>query len=118
MSNGSNQTITKSHDELPAITYRRETQMGTAFVTINSLGEDIIRTIINAGKAGDDIFALTEALSRVMGIVWQMPDGLSSRERSVLIIDQLEHIGGAPILGVRSLPDALAEILKEHIEWQ
>jgi ribonucleoside-diphosphate reductase alpha chain len=49
-----------------------------------------------------------------------MPSPLSARERLVEVVDQLAGIGGGRPMGfgpnrVRSLPDAIAQVLARHI---
>jgi ribonucleoside-diphosphate reductase alpha chain len=55
-----------------------------------------------------------------MSLVLRLPSPLDPVERLKLIVDQLAGIGGGRSLGfganrVRSLPDAVAQVLREHL---
>jgi len=101
-------------------TYRTPTPVGTAFVTINSDAEGNIREVfVTVGRAGSDIMADAEALGRLISLVLRIPSSLPSREVVAAVIDQLSGIGGSSALGygpkrVRSLADAVAQVLAEH----
>jgi len=98
-------------------TYRLKTPVGTAFITINhdELGAPI-ELFINVGRAGSDVAAMAEALGRLISKALRFGDHLSTRERAVLIIEQLRGIGGSRSVGfgnekISSLPDAVAKAL-------
>ncbi len=103
-------------------TYRINTPVGTAFITINTNGDnEPLEVFINVGKAGSDVYAMAEGLGRVVSLALRFSSHLSARERIDEIIDQLHGIGGARVLGfgkerIRSLPDALAKILSMHFK--
>ena len=72
------------------------------------------------GKAGSDVAAVSEALGRLISLALRLPSALDSNERMKQVIDQLAGIGGGRSLGfgenrVRSLPDAVAQVLREHL---
>ncbi|MFN2225010.1 MAG: hypothetical protein ACK2UY_01865, partial [Anaerolineae bacterium] len=74
----------------------------------------------NVGKAGSDTAAVAEAIGRLISLALRMPSPLSARERLVEVVDQLAGIGGGRPMGfgpnrVRSLPDAIAQVLARHI---
>ncbi len=102
-------------------TYRKETPLGTAYVTVNSdENEDPFEIFLNVGKAGSDVSAVSEALGRLMSLVLRMPSSLSPNERMKWVIDEMVGIGGGRPMGfgakrVRSLPDGIAQVLAEHI---
>lgn len=106
---------------LHGITYRKETPLGTAFVTVNVNGhEQPFEVFLNVGKAGSDVAAVSEALGRLISLVLRLPSPLNPEERLKQMIDQLAGIGGGRSLGfgvnrVRSLPDAVAQVLREHL---
>jgi ribonucleoside-diphosphate reductase alpha chain len=106
---------------LNGTTYRTPTPLGTAYITINQNGdEDPFEIFANVGKAGSDTAAVAEAIGRLISLALRMPSPLSSHERLTEVIDQLSGIGGRRPLGfgpnqVRSLPDAIAQILARHI---
>ena len=67
-----------------------------------------------------DTAAVAEAIGRLVSLALRMPSPLSSQERLTEIINQLSGIGGRRPLGfgpnrVRSLPDAIAQVLARHI---
>jgi ribonucleoside-diphosphate reductase alpha chain len=103
------------------VTYRKETPLGTAFVTVNiNGGEYPFEVFLNVGKAGSDVAAVSEALGRLISLVLRLPSPLNPNERLKQVIDQLAGIGGGRSLGfganrVRSLPDAVAQVLREHL---
>ncbi len=106
---------------LTGLTYRRETPLGTAYITINQSEErEPFEVFMNVGKAGSDVAAVSEALGRLISYVLRMPSYLSPTERLQQVIYQLAGIGGGRPLGfgpqrVRSLPDAIAQVLDEYL---
>ena len=109
---------------LAGVTYRKETPLGTAFVTVNVNGdEQPFEVFLNVGKAGSDVAAVSEALGRLISLILRLPSSLATVDRLKQVIDQLAGIGGGRTLGfgakrVRSLPDAVAQVLREHIAQQ
>lgn len=107
-------------------TYRKDTPIGTAYVTINSNGngpQDPFEVFLNVGKAGSEVSAVSEALGRLMSLVLRMPSNVDRQERLAWIADELTGIGGGRPLGfgmnrVRSLPDGVAQVLVEHLGKQ
>jgi ribonucleoside-diphosphate reductase alpha chain len=72
------------------------------------------------GKAGSDTAAVAEAIGRLISLTLRMPSPLTNQERLTEVIDQLNGIGGQRPMGfgpnrVRSLPDAIAQVLARHI---
>ena len=106
---------------LTGTTYRTPTPLGTAYITINHNGDkDPFEVFANVGKAGSDTAAVAEAIGRLVSLALRMPSPLSAQERLTEVITQLSGIGGRRPLGfgpnrVRSLPDAIAQILARHI---
>jgi ribonucleoside-diphosphate reductase alpha chain len=106
---------------LRGITYRKETPLGTAYVTVNINGGDKpFEVFMNVGKAGSDVASVSEALGRLISLVLRLPSPLDEHERLEEVVDQLAGIGGGRSLGfganrVRSLPDAVAQILREYL---
>jgi ribonucleoside-diphosphate reductase alpha chain len=106
---------------LHGITYRTPSPLGTAFITINENGNRApFEVFANVGKAGSDTAAVAEAIGRLISLVLRMPSPLTSQERLVEVIDQLAGIGGQRPMGfgpnrVRSLPDAVAQVLARHM---
>jgi ribonucleoside-diphosphate reductase alpha chain len=106
---------------LHGVTYRTPTPLGTAFITINENGNsEPFEVFAQVGKAGSDTAAVAEAIGRLISLALRMPSSLSSQERLTEVIDQLVGIGGGRPLGfgpnrVRSLPDAIAQVLARHI---
>lgn len=104
-------------------TYRVNTPVGTAFVTVNHNGQadHPLEVFITVGKAGSDVAADAEAMGRLISLCLRISSpGLTSKQVTELIIDQLEGIGGGVSVGfgkekVRSLADGIAKVLKKHI---
>lgn len=101
-------------------TYRINTPVGTAFITINTNGNnEPLEVFINVGKAGTDVFAMAEGFGRIVSLALRFSSHLAPKERVKEIIDQLQGIGGGRVLGfgkdrIRSLPDAVAKVLSMH----
>jgi len=106
---------------LRGVTYRLDTPMGTAYVHVNQneAGEPF-EVFANVGKGGSDTAAVSEAIGRLVSLVLRLPSTMSPRERVEQVVNQLAGIGGRREQGfgkqrVRSLPDAIAQVLAEHI---
>ena len=103
------------------ITYRMPTPLGTMFTTVTrNGGGQPFEVFLQVGKAGSDTAAVTEALGRLISLVLRLPSPLSAGERLQEVVDQLSGIGGGRQLGfgrnrVRSLPDAIAQVLAEFL---
>jgi ribonucleoside-diphosphate reductase alpha chain len=107
--------------KLTGTTYRVETPLGTAFVTINENGGDNpFEVFINTAKAGSETAAHSEAIGRLLSYILRMNSPIDPRKRVREIVRQLEGIGGGRSLGlgpnrVRSLPDGIAQVLAEYL---
>lgn len=107
---------------LRGATYRRLTPLGTAYVTVNETDEgEPFEVFLNVGKAGSDVAAVSEALGRLISLILRMPSSVTPTERLRQVVYQLNGIGGGRHLGfgpqrVRSLPDAIAQVLSEHLD--
>jgi ribonucleoside-diphosphate reductase alpha chain len=114
-------TIKPRPHSLRGTTYRTETPIGTAFITVNDTAEgDPFEVFLQVGKGGSDTMAVAEALGRLISLTLRMPSPLSIQRRLEEVISQLSRIGGAQPVGfgpskILSLPDALARCLAEHI---
>jgi ribonucleoside-diphosphate reductase alpha chain len=101
-------------------TYRSETPIGTAFITVNETEDaEPFEVFVQVGKGGSDTMAVAEALGRLISLTLRLPSSMSPQRRLEEVISQLSRIGGAQPLGfgkgkVLSLPDALARTLAEH----
>jgi ribonucleoside-diphosphate reductase alpha chain len=102
-------------------TYRKETPLGTAYITVNSdeRGEPF-EVFLNVGKVGSDVAAVSEATGRLISLILRMPSALPANERLRWVLDEMAGIGGGRPLGfganrVRSLPDGVAQVLAEHL---
>jgi ribonucleoside-diphosphate reductase alpha chain len=106
---------------LKGSTYRMETPIGTAFITVNETPEaDPFEVFVQVGKGGSDTMAVAEALGRLISLTLRLPSPLSPKRRLEEVISQLSRIGGGSSMGfgpgkVLSLPDALARTLAEHL---
>jgi len=103
------------------VTYRSETPLGTAFITVNETEDgEPFEVFANVGKAGSDTASVSEAIGRLCSLCLRLPSPMPPRERLKAIIGQLSGIGGGRQLGfgpdrIRSLPDAVAQVLAEHM---
>lgn len=103
-------------------TYRVNTPVGVAFITVNTNGgspPEPLEVFITVGKAGTDVYAMAEGLGRMVSLALRFSSHLPVIERVEEIVSQLQGIGGARSLGfgkdkIRSLPDAVAKILSMH----
>lgn len=112
-------------EALAGKTYRMQTPVGTAFITVNDNGKgggEPFEVFVSVGKAGSETMAHAEALGRLISLILRLPlpEGVSARDRVAEIVGQLSGIGGGRPLGfgrkrVLSLPDALAQALATHI---
>lgn len=108
---------------LRGTTYRKATPIGTAYITVNSdgkQGEDPFEVFVNVAKVGSDVAADAEGLGRLVSLVLRMPSPLTPAQRAESVIAQLRGIGSGRQTGfgknrVMSLPDAIAQVLEEHI---
>ncbi len=106
---------------LKGTTYRSETPIGTAYITVNETPEgEAFEVFVQVGKGGSDTMAVAEALGRLISLVLRLPSPLSAQRRLEEVISQLRHIGGGQPTGfgprrILSLPDAIARTLAEHI---
>jgi ribonucleoside-diphosphate reductase alpha chain len=105
---------------LRGVTFRVDTPLGTGYVHVNqSTSGEPFEVFLNVGKAGSDVQADAEALGRLISLILRMPSPLNPRERVEEIVKQLDRIGGRRDAGmgpgrVRSIPDAIAQVLAEY----
>jgi ribonucleoside-diphosphate reductase alpha chain len=116
--------VDKEYQRRPQIlqgaTYKMNTPLGKAYITINDVNGAPFEVIVNVGKAGSDVFAMSEALGRVSTLFLRfgdLPDGNKAR----LLIKHLKGIGGSGAVGfganrVESIADAVAKALETHID--
>ena len=103
------------------VTYRMPTPLGTMFTTITrNPGGQPFEVFMQVGKAGSDTASVTEALGRLISLILRLPSSLPPADRLQEVVDQLSGIGGGRQLGigrnrVRSLPDAVAQVLAEFL---
>ena len=105
---------------LKGSTYRTETPIGTAYITVNeTLEGEAFEVFVQVGKGGSDTMAVAEALGRLISLILRLPSPLSAQRRLEEVISQLSRIGGGQPTGfgpakILSLPDAIARTLMEH----
>jgi len=85
----------------------------------NNEPHEVFMTI---GKAGTDVFAMAEGLGRMVSMYFRSTAHISPEDRIKNVIKELQGIGGGRTLGfgkerVRSLPDAVAKVLRMHFEY-
>jgi len=102
-------------------TYRKDTPLGSAYITVNSdERNEPFEVFLNVGKAGSEVAAVSEAMGRLISLVLRMPASLPPSERLRWVMDEMAGIGGGRPLGfganrVRSLPDGIAQVLADHL---
>ena len=102
-------------------TYKVETPVGKAFVTINENGgEQPFEAFINTAKAGSETAAVSEAIGRLISYILRMTSPTKQTDRLHEIVRQLMGIGGGRSLGlgpnrVRSLPDGIGQVLDIYL---
>ncbi len=102
-------------------TFRVETPLGKAFITVNQNGGGHpFEVFINTAKAGSETAAVSEAIGRLISYVLRLASPIPPRERLAEVVRQLSGIGGGRSLGfgpnrVRSLPDGVGQVLDEYL---
>jgi ribonucleoside-diphosphate reductase alpha chain len=102
-------------------TYKVETPVGKAFVTINENGgEQPFEVFINTAKAGSETAAVSEAIGRLISYILRVGSPTRQTDRLREIVRQLMGIGGGRSLGlgpnrVRSLPDGIGQVLDMYL---
>src|SRR2546426_610122 len=67
---------------LKGSTYRTDTPIGTAFITVNETPDgDPFEVFVQVGKGGSDTMAVAEALGRLISLVLRLPSPLSAQRR-------------------------------------
>ena len=107
-------------DVLYGATYRKDTPLGKAYITINDDPEEhvALEMFVNIGKAGSDVYAANEALGRA--ITLYLRDSNNPNKEAELVT-HFSGIGGSSSVGfgdrrITSVPDAIAKALIEHSE--
>jgi ribonucleoside-diphosphate reductase alpha chain len=101
-------------------TYKIETPMGHAFITVNHDNDGSpFEVFVAIGKAGSEVSAMAEAIGRLISSTLRFGNHTTPLERAKDLIDQLQGIGGGSSVGfgpnkVRSLPDAVAKAISMH----
>lgn len=112
--------ITKRPPVMYGLTYKIQTPLGDAFITLNKDEQgDPFEAFITIGKSGSDVAAMTDALGRMISLALRLQSPVPARERVRQIVAQLSGIGGMRTIGfgenrVRSVPDAVAKVLAEE----
>jgi ribonucleoside-diphosphate reductase alpha chain len=102
-------------------TFQINSPMGKSYVTINrNGGEEPFEVFINTGKAGSEIFAVSEAIGRLVSYVLRLASPVAPRERLAEVARQLNGIGGGRPMGfgpnrILSLPDAVGRALTDYL---
>jgi ribonucleotide reductase alpha subunit len=106
---------------LPGSTFRVETPLGKAFITVNENGgKQPFEVFINTAKAGSETAAISEAIGRLISYILRLASPIVPRDRLLEVVRQLSGIGGGRSLGfgpnrVRSLPDGVGQVLDEYL---
>lgn len=97
---------------LEGFTERKETPVGSLFLTLNTLEGHPVELFAQIGKAGSDVSAFTEGIARLVSLA--LRSGVDPME----VANQLAGIGGSRSIGfglgrVRSVPDAMGQFMRE-----
>lgn len=108
-------SVRERPDVMSGFTYRVRTSYGNLFVTINEDEHGAFEVFSQLGKAGGFFQAQTEAICRMISLA--LRSGVSLTD----VIDQLKGIRGPDIMftnggTVHSLPDAIGQVLENHIK--
>jgi ribonucleoside-diphosphate reductase alpha chain len=108
-------------DMVQGYTRRVRAPEGSVYVTLNEDEDGLLEVFIAVGKAGSDVAALADALGRLISLQLRTESPLSQNERARAVAEQLRAIGGSSSIGfgvdrVRSLPDAVARAITQHLE--
>lgn len=101
-------------------TYKINTPMGEAFVTVNRDDKDQpFEVFVTIGKGGTHVLADAEAIGRMISLALRLSRN-NRQEIARKIVSQLRGIGGASHIGfgkerVMSLADAIAKALAEDL---
>ncbi len=104
-------------NSLIGVTQKVATPLGNMYLTVNKTSEDDYHEVfINLGKAGSDVRADTEALGKLISLLFRL-GAANSKQRMKAIIHELEGISSGMVSGfngerVLSVPDAIAKGLK------
>jgi ribonucleoside-diphosphate reductase alpha chain len=115
------QAVAARPERLRGTTYRKETALGTVFVTINrDENNEPLELFLTSGKTGSDVTAFVEATGRLISLLLRVESPVPRSERAQFIIDQLKGIGGREPHGfgpkrTLSIPDAVAKALEEDL---
>ncbi|NLM94594.1 MAG: vitamin B12-dependent ribonucleotide reductase [Firmicutes bacterium] len=102
-------------DKLHGISVRKETPMGSLFLTLNMLDDHPFELFAQIGRAGSDVSAFTEAIARLISLAFRC--GVDPME----VANQLKGIGGSRTVGfglgrVRSVPDAIGQFIADYLQ--
>jgi ribonucleoside-diphosphate reductase alpha chain len=107
-------------DVLYGATYRKNTPLGKAYITINDDPNEhvALEMFVNIGKAGSDVYASNEALGRAITLYLRDSD---NPNKEAELVRHFSGIGGSSSVGfgaqrITSVPDAIAKALIEHSE--
>jgi len=85
---------------LTGSTYRIETPLGKAFITVNENGgKQPFEVFLNTAKAGSETAAVSEAIGRLISYILRLASPIAPRERMDEVVRQLSGIGGGRSLG-------------------
>ncbi|MBI3443499.1 ribonucleotide-diphosphate reductase subunit alpha [Candidatus Woesebacteria bacterium] len=117
---GESNLLLQRPTKVDGATYKIETPVGNAFITVNHDSDgNPFEIFVTIGKAGSEVAAMAEALGRLISTTLRFGNHLPAKERAQAIMDQLQGIGGARSIGfgpnrVRSLPDAISRAIGMH----
>lgn len=108
---------------LQSKTMSRKSPHGTVFLTVGILAPSLdsdtaepFEVFVNVGKRGSEVYALGEAIGRLISLTLRLDELGTPTERLQLIADQLAGIGGGRIHIEKgettySIPDTIGQML-------
>ncbi|MCA9392040.1 hypothetical protein KC614_02435, partial [candidate division WWE3 bacterium] len=117
----SNYVLRPRENMLSGVTQKLPTPLGNMYITVNKTQEgDFHEAFINLGLAGSDVRADTDAIGRLISLIFRLGSA-DSNQRMRAVIKQLEGISSGMVAGfngdrVLSVPDAIAKGLKRVME--
>ena len=117
-------TKTRRDKKLNGKTFKKQTPVGNAYITINCNGNkknDPFEIFIKVGKPGSEVYAVGEAIGRLISLILRIPSKANRQIKLSWVIEELCEIDGGRSIGagkeqVRSLPDGIAQVLVEYLD--
>jgi ribonucleoside-diphosphate reductase alpha chain len=92
------QTVKPRPVKVEGATYKIETPLGGAFITVNQDGDgNPFEVFVIIGKAGSEVAAMAEALGRLISTTLRFGNHLPAKERAKEIMNNCGNPGGSSV---------------------